>query len=67
MRLLREVRTMGPVSAAMSLVALDDRPIDGAADPPYAHTAPASNARQKEREEKGEGTRGRRLRFKLRD
>ena len=24
---------MGPVSVAMSLVALDDRPIDGAADP----------------------------------
>src|SRR5712691_2880842 len=48
---------MGPVSAAMSLVAVDDRPIDGAADPPHVHTAPASQARHDEREEKGEGPR----------
>ena len=51
---------MGPVSAGMSLVALDDRPIDGAADPPHVHTALASQARHHEREEKGEGPRGKR-------
>jgi hypothetical protein len=41
------------------LVADDDRPIDGAADPSHADTAPASTARHNEREEKGEGPRGR--------
>ena len=50
---------MGPVSAGNALVAVDDRPIDGAAGPPHAHTAPASDARHHEREEKGEGPRGR--------
>ena len=50
---------MGPVSAGMSLVAVDDRPLDGAAGPPHAHTAPASDARHHEREEKGEEPRGR--------
>jgi hypothetical protein len=49
----------GPVSAAIALVAVDDRPIDGATDPSHAHTAPASKARHKEREEKGEAPRGR--------
>ena len=49
---------MGPVSAGNALVALDDRSIDGAADPPHVHTAPASEARLGEREEKGEGPRG---------
>jgi hypothetical protein len=49
---------MGPVSAEIALVALDDRGIDGAPDPPHVHTAPASQARFEEREEKGEGPRG---------
>ncbi len=49
---------MGPVSAENALVALDDRPIDRAADPPHVHTAPASQARHDEREEKGEEPRG---------
>ena len=49
---------MGPVSAAMSLVAVDDRSIDGAADPSHADTAPVSKARHNEREEKGEEPRG---------
>ena len=49
---------MGRVSAETALVALDDRSIDGAADPPHVHTAPASEARHNEREEKGEGPRG---------
>jgi hypothetical protein len=41
---------MGPVSAGNALVAVDDRPIDGAAGPPHAHTAPKSDARHHERE-----------------
>jgi hypothetical protein len=47
------------VSAGNALVADDDRPIDGAADPSHADTAPAGKTRQREREEKGEGPRGR--------
>jgi hypothetical protein len=50
---------MGPVSAETALVAVEDRSIDGAAGPPHAHTAPASDARHHEREEKGEEPRGR--------
>jgi hypothetical protein len=46
------------VSAEISLVAVDDRGIDGAADPSHADTAPASEARHEEREEKGEEPRG---------
>ncbi len=42
----------------MSLVAVDDRSIDGAADPSHADTAPVSKARHNEREEKGEEPRG---------
>ena len=49
---------MGPVSAGNALVALDDRSIDGAADPPHVHTALVSEARLDEREEKGEEPRG---------
>ena len=49
---------MGPVSAENALAALDDRSIDGAADPPHVHTAPVSQARHDEREEKGEEPRG---------
>ena len=48
------------MSAGNSLAAADDRFIDGAADPSHADTAPAGEARHQEREEKGEGPRGRR-------
>jgi hypothetical protein len=46
------------------LVADDGRTIDGAADPSHADTAPVGKTHQREREEKGEGPRGRRSRFR---
>jgi hypothetical protein len=49
---------MGPVSAAKSLVALDDRPIDGAAGPAARSYCAGEQVRHEEREEKGEGPRG---------
>lgn len=43
---------MGPVSAEIALVALDDRPIDGAAGPAARSYCAGEEARHEEREEK---------------